>query len=381
MNIAILASWSLVQKNGVFYIPATHFQYLRYISSIYEHIYLISPFSHRCDLDGTVISLPNIEIIPLPSQPSYVKALKNFRYYYRALKSICNKVDIIYCRVPDPFSWMPKLVFGKETIMHFVGDTIDATLHNEKWSTLKKMIMITGYYPDYLLTIKAARKSCVYTNGHHLVEKLSRYRVTAKSVISSTIFANDLKDEFTTLPVKTGEITLTYIGFLRYAKGIHCLLSFCEELNSAGIRFKMNLIGNGEMMGDIKKFIAEKQLHDKVILHGFINDRKKINEILKKSDIFFFPSLSEGSPRVVIEAMAQGVPVMSTPVGSLPTAFADKETIRFFPHNDAHAALDIVQEFIAAPETFVMQRNNAFRLVKDHYTIEAFLSQIFTYEK
>lgn len=370
-----------MQKNGVFYIPATHFQYLRYISSIYEHIYLISPFSHRCDLDGTVISLPNIEIIPLPSQPSYVKALNNFRYYYRALKSICNKVDIIYCRVPDPFSWMPKLVFGKETIMHFVGDTIDATLHNEKWSTLKKMIMITGYYPDYLLTIKAARKSRVYTNGHHLVEKLSKYRVTAKSVISSTIFANDLKDEFTTLPVKTGEITLTYIGFLRYAKGIHCLLAFCEELNSAGIRFKMNLIGNGEMMGDIKEFIAEKQLHDKVILHGFINDRKKINEILKRSDIFFFPSLSEGSPRVVIEAIAQGVPVMSTPVGSLPTAFADKETIRFFPHNDAHAALDIVQEFIAAPETFVMQRNNAFRLVKDHYTIEAFLSQIFTYEK
>ena len=264
--------------------------------------------------------------------------------------------------------------------MHFVGDTIDATEHNEKWSWLKKKVMIAGYLPDYWLTLRAARRSHVFTNGTHLSAKLVHYGVKATPVISSTIFETDLHDDFTPLPVNEGKVEITYIGYVRFAKGMNCLMTFCKKLKDAGINYHFNLIGNGEMFDDVQAFFEKEGLTRHVTMHGHISEREKMNEILRKSDLFFFPSLSEGSPRVVIEAMAQGVPVISTPVGSLPGTFKNGETIRFFDYNDVGKAVSIVQDYLWNATPFDKQRRAAYKMVAEQFTIEKFLSKVFTYE-
>lgn len=264
--------------------------------------------------------------------------------------------------------------------MHFVGDTIDATRHNEKWSWLKKKVMIAGYLPDYWLTLKAARKSNVYTNGPHLAERLARHGVKATPVISSTIFEKDLHDDFTPLPIERGKVVITYIGYVRFAKGMNCLMEFCKKLKDVGINYHFNLVGGGEMFDDVKAFLESEQLTEDVTMHGHISDRTKMNSILRQSDLFFFPSLSEGSPRVIIEAMAQGTPVISTPVGSLPGTFKEGETIRFFDYNDAAKAVDIVQDYVNDVTSFELQRRAAYNMVAKQFTIEKFLSKVFVYE-
>ena len=380
-NLAILASWSLVKSGRDIYIPATHYIYLTYVSGMYDKVYLISPLSHEEQRKkGIELTFTNVEVVPLPFNSSYIGALRNWKAYKTSLASITDKVDVVYCRVPDPFSWMPTLLFKKNTIMHFVGDAIDATQHNEKWSWLKKKVMIAGYLPDYWLTLRAARHSRVFTNGTHLVEKLARHGVKATPVISSTIFKKDLHDDFTPLPVEKGKVIITYIGYVRFAKGMNCLMAFCKRLCESGIPFHFHLIGGGEMFDDVRVYWEQEGLTDYVTMHGHIDDKEKMNKILRESDLFFFPSLSEGSPRVVIEAMAQGTPVMSTPVGSLPSTFKDGETIRFFDFNDADKAVAIVQEYLADTNSFDLQRTTAFRMVSENFTIEKFLSKVFTYE-
>ncbi len=381
MNIALLASWSLVQSGSYIYIPTTHYVYLNYVAGLYDEVYLISPLSKdESKKKGKIVNFPNVRIIPLPHNGSYLGALKNIMAYRRALRQVCDKVDVIYCRVPDPFSWMPALLFKKKTIMHFVGDTIDATKHNEKWSWLKKKVMIAGYLPDYWLTLKAARRSKVYTNGHHLADKLKKHRIKAIPVISSTVSEKDLHEDFKALPIEKGIVNITYIGYVRFAKGMNCLMEFCKRLKNENIQFHFHLVGGGEMFDDVKAFIEREGLSDKVTMYGHIDDKAKMNEILRNSDLFFFPSLSEGSPRVVIEAMAQGTPVMSTPVGSLPTTFEDGKTIRFFGFDDAEKAIEIVKEYLADPVSFEAQRQQAYRIVSERFTIEKFLSKVFSYE-
>ena len=381
MNIALLASWSLVQSGSDIYIPTTHYVYLNYVVGLYDVVYLISPLSHdESKKKGKVVGFSNVRIIPLPHNGSYLGALKNVMAYRRALRQVCDKVDVIYCRVPDPFSWMPALLFKKKTIMHFVGDTIDATQHNEKWSWLKKKVMIAGYLPDYWLTLKAARRSKVYTNGHHLADKLKKHRIKAIPVISSTVSEKDLHEDFKALPIEKVIVDITYIGYVRFAKGMNCLMEFCKRLKNENIQFHFHLVGGGEMFDDVKAFIEREGLSDKVTMYGHIDDKAKMNEILRNSDLFFFPSLSEGSPRVVIEAMAQGTPVMSTPVGSLPTTFEDGTTIRFFGFDDVEKAIEIVKEYLADPVPFEAQRQHAYRLVSEQFTIEKFLSKVFNYE-
>ena len=380
-TIAILASWSLTKVKDKVFIPTTHHIYLTYVASIYEKVFLLSPMitAEKAGKEA-LMTFPNVEVVPLPNGGSYAGALCNWRAYKKALAIVINKVDVVYCRVPDPFSWMPALLFKKKCILHFVGDTIDATKHNEKWSWLKKKVMIAGYMPDYWLTLQAAKRSRVYSNGPHIASKLQEKGISVTPVISSTVFKKDLHEDFLSLPLEKGKVVITYIGYVRFAKGMQCLMEFCKKLREDDINYLFHLVGNGEMFEDVKNFVDRENLKDRIILHGHIDNKEEMNRILRNSDLFFFPSLSEGSPRVVIEAMSQGTPVMSTPVGSLPGTFEDGKTIRFFDFNNTEKAVEIVKLFMAAPLTFEKQRRSAYQMVAANFTIEKFLSKVFSYD-
>lgn len=381
-SIGLLVAWNLTKKSvDDYYISGTHYSYLNFIATKYEQIYLLSTVSERGGERNTkVIKFANVKIVELPFAGSYLGAQKNVLEYYRQIKRIAGKVDVFYCRVPDPFCWMPALVFHKKTIMHFVGDTIDATKYNEKWSPLRKKIMIAGYYPDYLLTIKAAKRSVVYTNGYHLAHRLKKYGVEATPVVSSTVSEKIFDDNLPDLTHRVLPIRLIYVGYIRFAKGMNCLMSLCKKLKDERIDFVFDVVGAGEMFDDLKKFVTENDLTGKVILHGHVDNKVELFQKMRNADLFFFPSLSEGSPRVVIEAMSQGIPVISTPVGSLPTTFEDKKEIRFFDFNDYVTACEIVKEYQTNREPFVLMRDKAYGKVKANYTIEAFLGKIFGHE-
>lgn len=378
-TLGMLTAWHLLDVHGQLYVPMMHYVYINYASRHFNKIVLFALVRQSNSSEGYApLNFSNLEIISLPYSHSQMGSMVHILGYYRTLYANRNKVDYFYCRVPDPFSWMPALMIKKPTIMHFVGDTIDATNHNEKWNWLKKKVMIGGYMPEYGLTLLGARKSTVYTNGDHLATKLKRYGIEPTPVISSTVSEHELHEGFLPLPIYEKKLEITYIGYVRYAKGMHCLMNFCRQLRDADIKYHFNLIGNGEMMSDVIDFIKEEKLQGCVTLHGHIDNRTRINEILRHSDLFFFPSLSEGSPRVVIEAMSQGTPVISTPVGSLPTTFEEGKTIRFFDFNDAERAVGIVKDYLNNPMAFEKQRNAAFNLVKEKFTIERFLSTVFS---
>lgn len=386
-RIATLVSWNLQQFQGRYYTLNVHFSYLKFIANKYDKVYLISSVKSQESLSGDVdpnygISVfNNVVVIPLPEVTSSAKALLRFRTYFSTIKRIAECVDLFYCRVPDPFSWMPALVGKKKTIMHFVGDTIDTTKYNEKWSSLKKALMITGYKPEWWLTIRAAKKSKVYCNGYHLVKRLEKHGVVARPVVSSTVSINQFPSSLHQIPVLPNQVSVLFLSYIRYAKGISCLMDLLSELTRLNVPYKFYIVGDGEMMPDLQNFVRNNGLAERVTLKGHINNRESINALMQTCDLFFFPSLSEGSPRVIIEAASQGLPILSTPVGSLPYTFVDGETIRFFPFNNAKKAASIIQEFLDNPQVFETQRNKAYNLVKEHYTIESFLSVVFEYEE
>ena len=386
-SIGALVSWNLQRFQGQYYTFNVHFSYLKYMAEKYEKVYLISSVKNADALENDIdpqyglSTFENVEVVALPEVTSSARALIRFCCYFRAIKRVVKYVDLFYCRVPDPFSWMPRIVGKKKTIMHFVGDTIDTTKYNEKWSPLKKMIMIAGYKPEWWLTLRAARKSKVYCNGYHLVERLAKHRVKALPVVSSTVSVNQIPDTLHQIPLEEGQVTILFLSYIRYAKGINCLMDLIRELNRRQLSYKFIIVGDGEMMPELKEFVHNNDPNQRIDIKGHINSRYAINEIMHRCDLFFFSSLSEGSPRVIIEAASQGLPILSTPVGSLPYTFTDRVSIRFFPFNDANAAAQIIQEFLDNSSVFDHQRNNAHALVKERYTIESFLSQVFNYEE
>lgn len=375
-SIALVASWCFEKIDNEYYCPATHYLYIRYAVSLFDKVYLVSPVKNGdiIPLGKTLVSFDNFEIIEMPHFEGYLGAQRYKKQYRKAIEELENQVDTFYCRVPDPFSWMPALYTSKPVIMHYVGDIVEATKQNINFSWLKKRILLAGYYPELKRVEKAASKSKVYTNGVHIAERLAKKRIQATPVISSTMSESDFATVLS--PLQHNPFRLIYIGYLRYAKGIDTLMEVIKELKNREFSFTFDIVGGGEMYNQIATFIQTENLENHVKLHGHLDDRTQMFDLLKKNDLFFFPSLSEGSPRVVIEAMGQGLPVLSTPVGSLPGSFREDEEILFFPFKDAPTAANKIINCANNLNILNKIRTNSFTKVRNEFTIENFLGKV-----
>ena len=380
-TLAILASWGVKCIHGSYHCPASHFLYLKQMARLFNQVYLISSVEYTdqnaCNLSP--IQITNLTVIELPYYTSMLQARSYRKDFTKAIRQIAPMTDLFYCRVPDPFCWMPARLTDKPVIMHFVGDTADATKHNINFSWLKKQILLAGYSFEYRRILKSARKSTVYTNGTHLSAKLQKHGITATPVISSTITRNDLALE-PLRPMGHDPFTIIYVGYLRYAKGIDTLIKVIKRLEERHINYQFHIVGDGDMYSTLHALVSELKAENHIHLHGHIDNRDKLLSLLRSSDLFFFPSLSEGSPRVVIEAMSQGCPVLSTPVGSLPGCFEADKDILFFPFKNATVATNKILEISEDLEMLTRLRDCAYQKVSEKFTMEEFIRTITTYK-
>ena len=92
--------------------------------------------------------------------------------------------------------------------------------------------------------------------------------------------------------------------------------------------------GRGELLGQLKAEAAELGIEENV---KFLGLRQDVPELLQELDIFVLPSLSEGLPLSVLEAMAAGKPVVATDVGGIREAVIDEHTGFLVPAEDPQA--------------------------------------------
>lgn len=110
------------------------------------------------------------------------------------------------------------------------------------------------------------------------------------------------------------EFILLFVGQHIWEKGIGKIAEALELLPK-DMKFRMNFIGNGYALDPLRKLIKEKNLDDKVKIHGIIRDRAELYDYYLGSDLFLFPSMYDNAPLVVREAAVCGTPAV-VPVGS-----------------------------------------------------------------
>lgn len=108
---------------------------------------------------------------------------------------------------------------------------------------------------------------------------------------------------------------ILYVGRLTKAKNLKLLLSSFREVNEDRQNAMLVIAGTGPYEGELKQFVSRHNIRGVRFL-GYI-DHDDVPILMNCADIFAFPSLSEGSPNVVKEALACGLPVVSTAVGDI----------------------------------------------------------------
>ncbi|MCO6495728.1 MAG: glycosyltransferase family 4 protein [Bacteroidetes bacterium] len=106
-------------------------------------------------------------------------------------------------------------------------------------------------------------------------------------------------------------LRFVFIGRNELRKGLHLLNPVIEELIKSGSKFSVDFIGD---VPDSLR-LRVKNIH----YHGQIKTEEKIISIIDDCDILLLPSLSEGMPTVILEAMARGLALIATRVGAVET--------------------------------------------------------------
>ncbi len=117
--------------------------------------------------------------------------------------------------------------------------------------------------------------------------------------------------------------TLITVGSLTRQKGQWHLLRVLNEVRKSRPLVKLAILGEGELRGMLSDMITALQLKDEVLLAGFKNNPFKY---MNRAKIFVLPSLYEGFPNALVEAMACGVPVVASDCPSGPREILAPET-------------------------------------------------------
>ncbi|HEU4851424.1 MAG TPA: glycosyltransferase family 4 protein [Telluria sp.] len=163
------------------------------------------------------------------------------------------------------------------------------------------------------------------------------------------------------------------LGRLNKGKGSYDLLEAVASLNPT-TPIELYLGGDGEL-DKVQARARELGIADRVHVLGWVRDEAKARELAHAS-IFVLPSYNEGLPMSVLEAMAAGLPVVSTPVGGIPEAVHDGVEGFLVTPGDVPALADRLRRLATDAELARSMGAAARRKVESDYCAQAVVPRI-----
>ena len=134
--------------------------------------------------------------------------------------------------------------------------------------------------------------------------------------------------------VPDGRLVIGAVGRLSPEKGFDLLIEAMARLCARGLDLELWIAGEGPREAALRHAIAKTGCADRIHLLGFRPDTVALFECF---DIFCLPSLREGLPNVVLEAMAMAVPVLATRCGGIEAALRDGDDCSLIPPGSVDA--------------------------------------------
>lgn len=350
------------------------YEYLKRYLNIFEEIIVCGRFSHKEVIEDKkmlCVSGKNVEFLELPDFIGAIGLLKNYFKIRKLIKSILNDIDCCLMRAPTHLAFVTYDIFIKNNIPFAVEFMMAADKMFEGDSSVKKIL-------NSFLVYKA-KDMCKKANGvsyvtDHILQKIYPCHATLypkdNTYFTESYSSINLPEKFFyeqkwNPNKKPSVFRIIHTGYMdSYRKGQDTLIKAIKIVIDKGYtNIKLVLIGDGNKRKEFEELVISLGLSNYVEFKGLISNKNELMDELKKSNLFVFPTHSEGLPRSIIEAMAVGLPCISSPVDGIPELLDEEYLIDY---NNLEGYAEKIIELINNWEQMIIEGKKNYYMSKKY---------------
>lgn len=325
-------------------------RYLR----VFDTIRLVCRCGKEQDLKSNRVPLnqdSRIEIVPVPM----FHGIKEYACAYfrvgRSLYNICEGCDAAIIRIPSTLAIRVGYLVIRSGIPYACEVVYDA---EDGWRGYKGLSRLAWKRIDQQmreLCSNADGVSCVtehYLQRHYFSKKNGAFTGHYSSLALDKIFYGQPR-----LFPKEHVFVIAHLANQigeQSAKGHKETIEAVKILKERGIEVRVKFAGNNRLGGveRFKHYAEELGVSNEVEFVGFLS-REGVGSLLSEADLFVMPTRAEGLPRVIIEAMAKGLPCVTTPVSGNPELIEQHFLV---PYEDVENLANRIEELCLSKELY-----------------------------
>jgi glycosyltransferase involved in cell wall biosynthesis len=292
--------------------------------------------------DGPGVSF--VDIPPFTGISDLIRFLPRIR---SAFKDTLAECEACILRVPDFLGTLACQEIrrqGRPFAVEVVGDPADSLQAGSVRHPLRPLIRLLGI--RYLRRQCAAAAAASYVTKQALQHRYPPGRQTYQTHYSSLNLPESLFIEQPRCFTEPAS-HLVHVGtFEAFYKGPDILVEALALLADRGKPLHLTFVGDGRRRPELEARIQSHGLERQVIFLGKLPAGAAVAAAMDTAQIFVLPSLQEGLPRVIIEAMARGLPCIATTVGGIPELLPPEDLVE---PKDAPALADKIMEVALNP--------------------------------
>ena len=321
-----------------------------------------------------VLDQPGLQVCPLPYYESVYDLWKAGPSLYREIRQVvranADDWDVVWVCGPNPVGqFIAEQCAGLGRPVFLVVRQNLARQVSFSNSGIKRVLAVTmAKWLEWRFR-RLARGRTVFAVGQEMAKAYagatSRTHVHTPCLIGEAQMA-----ALAAMPIAPDPARLLCVGRLSPEKGYHHLLSALALLKSRGVICSLDVVGSGPSSGALKEQAVGLGLGDVVTFHGYVAYGPELLALYQKAAALVVPSLSEGFPQVITEALCVGLPTVASAVGGIPAWLTHLQTAMLVPPGDVGALAEAIEQLLASPDLQGKLRQNGRALIRGN-TLEA----------
>ncbi len=294
----------------------------------------------------------NVKVCPLPFYENIAILCARFLHYApriaHLLRNRLQEWDVLWLAWPHPISLLALIllrIYGKrQAVCLFVRGNYNSIVR-QRYAGLRKLAALSvGAFMHGQLRLWN-RRTIVFMVGDQSVAEYRKIGSIVRCITCSCLTKCELAPLESVVPIREEEVlNLLYVGRLEPEKGLSYLIRAVASLHGAHIRLHLNIVGEGAQEHELKALVNMQGLKSVVTFHGYCPLGGKLAEHYRRAHLFVLPSLTEGIPKVIIEAIAFGTPVIATQVGSIPSLIQHRKNGWLVKAGSSEALIAAIRE-------------------------------------